>query len=99
MVIRRWLNNIAIQINLHQRRSRDFIKHETIGVDQEVMIRARQPQGDMGEDHIVPTVKRDQPIKCSAINARSPFCVIDFFTINWGNAGHHTGKSGCSTCG
>ena len=71
--IGRLLNNCAVQIHLDQGRRRDFFEEDAVGVDQEVMVRARDAHRDVGEDRIVPAVQRDQSVKCGELNTRRPF--------------------------
>ncbi|MNN67308.1 hypothetical protein D3C81_1829340 [compost metagenome] len=61
--IGRLLNNVAVQIDLHQRRGCNFIEIPAVGIDQEVMLRSGHAGGNMGKDHVVPPVQGHQAVK------------------------------------
>src|ERR1700739_2733568 len=63
---------IAVEVDLDQTRGGDFIKHQTVGVDQEMMLRTRHPRGDMGVDQIVPAIMRDETVAGGEGDALAP---------------------------
>ncbi|MNS72100.1 hypothetical protein D3C72_1055000 [compost metagenome] len=69
----RLLNDVAVQIDLHQGRGCNFIEIPTVRVDQEVVLGPRHPGRDVGEDHVVPPVQRYQPIEGRQFNPHLPF--------------------------
>src|SRR5690606_28766321 len=56
------LHDIAILIDLHQGGSGDFVEQKPIGVDQEVVLGAWDPGGQMGEDQVIPAEVGDQSV-------------------------------------
>src|SRR5690606_31335916 len=67
------LHDIAILIDLHQGGGGDFVEQEPIGVDQEVMLWAGDPGGQVGEYQVVPTKVSDQPVGSGQVLANLPF--------------------------
>ncbi len=53
---------LALEIDFDQARRRDLLEHQAVGVDEEVMLRAGDARGDVGEDEIVPAVKRHEAV-------------------------------------
>ena len=66
---------VAVQIDLHQARRRDFLEHQPVRVDQEVMIGARHARRDVGVDQVVPAIQRDETIAGGEIDALVPLGV------------------------
>ena len=84
---------VAVKIDLHQARRRDFLEHQPVRVDQEVMVGARQACRDMREDEIVPVEHRHQPIAGGEVDAELPFRVADRGTDVGRQVVH------CASCG
>ena len=68
---------VALHVYLHQAGSRDFVKHQSIRVDQEMVLRPRQPGRDVGEHQIAPAIQRHQPVASRQITAQLPFFGAD----------------------
>ncbi|MNT46403.1 hypothetical protein D3C72_1830410 [compost metagenome] len=68
----RVLNDVAVQIDLHQRRGCNFIEIPAVGIDQKMMLRPWHAGRDMGEDHVVPAVQSHQPIQGGQFDPRLP---------------------------
>ena len=71
--IRRLLNDGPFEIDLHQRRGRHLLEIIAVGIDQEMMFGPGYPGRDMGEDHVVPPLQRDQSIEGRQIDPDLPF--------------------------
>jgi hypothetical protein len=52
-------------------------KRHSVGVDQEVVVRAGHARGDVGEDEVAPSVHRDQPVAGGEVDALPPLGVAD----------------------
>ena len=63
---------VAVEVDLDQAGRRDLVEHQSVGVDQEVMVRSRHPRGDVGVDQIVPAIQRDEAIAGGEIDALAP---------------------------
>ena len=76
------------QIDLDQARRRDFVEHQAVRVDQEVMVGARHARRDVGVDQIVPAIQRDEAIAGGEIDALVPLGVRhagrDFLQASFG---------------
>ncbi|MNS26248.1 hypothetical protein D3C72_581650 [compost metagenome] len=57
--VRRRFHWPALQVDLHQAGGRDLIEQQAVRVDQEVVLRPRQAQGNMGEDQVAHTEMGD----------------------------------------
>jgi hypothetical protein len=64
---------VAVEVDFHQAGSGDFVEHQAVGIDQEVMLRPRHTGGDMGVDQIVPAIMRDQAIAGGEVDPLAPF--------------------------
>src|ERR1700679_339827 len=71
--IRRGADLLAFEIDLDQAGGGDLLEHQPVGVDEEVMLRAWDARGNVGEDEIVPAVERDQSIAGREIDADGGF--------------------------
>jgi hypothetical protein len=71
-VLRR-LDDIPVKIDLHQRGCCDLVEEIAVWIDQEVMLRTRHAGRDMGEDHVVPAIEGDQPVKGGKLHPGLPF--------------------------
>ena len=92
--IGRVLQDIAVQIDLHQRRRRDLLEQKSIGVDQEVMLRAGNSGRDVGVDQIIPAVEGHQPVERGEIDPRLPFFRAHL-ALQRQNARNRTVRHGC----
>jgi hypothetical protein len=66
---------VAVEIDLHQARRGDFLEHQAVRVDQEVMVGAGDARRDVGVDQIVPAIECDQAIAGGEIDALVPLGV------------------------
>ena len=66
---------VAVKIDLHEARRGDFLEHQPVRVDQEVMVRPRHARRDVGVDQVVPAVQRDETIAGGEIDALVPLGV------------------------
>ena len=69
---------VAVEVDLDQTGSGDFVEHQAVGIDQEMMLRSRHPRRDVGVDQIVPAVMRDEAIAGGEIDALAPFGLRHF---------------------
>jgi len=76
-LIGRLVQNVAVDVGLDQVRGGDLLVEKAIGVDQELILRARHAQRDVIVDQMRPAIVRDQPIGGGKIDARLPFLVAD----------------------
>ena len=72
-----FLDDVAVQIDFDEGGGGNLLEEVTIWVDQEMMLRARDPVGDMGEDHVVPAVEGRQTVQGGEIDPRFPFRFAD----------------------
>jgi hypothetical protein len=63
---------VAVQIDLHQARRRDLLEHESVRVDQEVMVGTRHARRDVGVDQVVPAIQSDEAIAGGEVDALVP---------------------------
>src|SRR5438132_13246197 len=71
--VRRIHHLVAVWIDLHQTRRRDFVEHHAVGIEQKVMLSSWHARGNMREDQIVPAIERDQSISRREIDSGLPF--------------------------
>jgi hypothetical protein len=64
---------VAALVDLDQARRGDFVEHQSIGIDQEMMLRPRNAYADVREDEVGPAVKRHQPVTGSKVDAQLLF--------------------------
>ena len=57
-------NDVALQIYFHKIGSSHFIEHQTVGVDQEMVLRSGHAGRQMGKNEVRPLVVIYQPISC-----------------------------------
>src|SRR4051794_15384903 len=69
---------VAVEINLHEARSGDFVEHQAIRIDQEMMLRSRHARGDVRINQIVPAVMGDETVAGSEIDPLVPFGLRHF---------------------
>ena len=85
----RVLNDVSVQIDLHQTGGRHFLEIPAVRVDEEMMLRPRHARRDVGEDHVVPPVQRDQTVKGGQLDPSVPFPLGDpGLQGNSGTVGH-----------
>ena len=77
---------VAMKIDLHQARRRDFLEHQSVRVDQKVMVGTRDARRNVGVDQVVPAIKCDEAIAGGEIDALVPLGV--------GHAGRHFLQTG-----
>src|SRR5208337_3066440 len=63
----------TLQVDLDEIRGRHLLEHEAVGVDEEVMVAARNAGRNVGEDEVVPAVSGDEPVAGGEVDARGPF--------------------------
>ena len=73
--IGRFLFDIALKIDLHQRRGCHFIEHQAIGIDEEPFfaIFVGQACRDMGKHQVGPGMECAKTVSCGKIAAQFPF--------------------------
>ena len=68
---------VALHVHLDQARRGDFVEHQAVGVDQELLLaardRGRQLGADVGEHQIAPAVQGHQPVAGGQVDAQGPF--------------------------
>ena len=67
--------SFAVEVDLDQARRRDLLEHHPVGIDQEVMVRARHARRNVGVDEVVPAVQGDEAIAGGEIDALVPLGV------------------------
>ena len=79
-VVRRILTDVALKVDLDQRRRRHFIEHHAVWVDQEPLgpVLVRQARRDVGEHQIGPAVHRAQTVGSGKLATQRPFLLRDF---------------------
>ena len=65
-------HHLAVEVDLDETGSGDFVEQEPVRIDQEVRCRSRHPGREVREDHVVPAVVRDEAICCGEILAHRP---------------------------
>jgi len=65
--------NVAVQVDLHQTRRRDFLKQHPIRIDKEGVLGAGHPRRNVGEDQVVPAVQGDEAVAGGKIDPELPF--------------------------
>ena len=71
--IGRVVQHIAVEVDLDQVGRRDLVIYRPVGVDQDLVILARDPRRDMVEVEVVPAVMEHQPVTGGEIDAHLPF--------------------------
>src|SRR6185369_2213254 len=66
---------VAGGVDLHQAGGGDLLEHQTVRIDEELVVRARHARGDVREDEVVPLEQGDEPIGRGEVHARLPFGV------------------------
>ncbi len=64
---------LAIQVDFHEAGRRDFLEEHSIGIDQELVTCTRDFCGQMGKHQIIPSVHRDQAVRCGEVYPGLPF--------------------------
>jgi hypothetical protein len=72
---------LTLLVDLDQAGGRDFVEEHAVRIDQELVWRARDPRGDMGEHEVLPAEARHQAIAGGEIHPDRPFlgrhCVLE----------------------
>ena len=63
---------VAVLVHLDQGRRCDLFEHHAEGVQQKVMLRTRHPDGEMGEEQVVPTVIGDDAVERGKVHSSLP---------------------------
>src|ERR1700732_218023 len=63
---------VAVEIDLDEAGSGNFVEHQPVWVDQEMMLRTWPPRRNMRVDQIVPAVMRDEAVAGGKIDALAP---------------------------
>ena len=66
---------IAVEIDFHKARCGDFVEHQSVRVDEKMMLRSGHARRDMRIDQIVPAIQCDQPVGGRKIDALRPLRV------------------------
>jgi CRP/FNR family cyclic AMP-dependent transcriptional regulator len=69
---RRLFQLVALQVDLDQARSRDLLEHQSIWIDEKLVLGSRHARADVGEHQVIPVEQRHQPIGCCQVHARLP---------------------------
>ena len=100
------VDDVAVKVDRHQVGRRDFLEAEAIGIDEEAVLPARKPGGDVGVDAVVETEPVDQPVEsglplpamplrcCGLRWSFPPKSIFNFFSLR---AAQHLGKIKVST--
>jgi hypothetical protein len=64
---------VALLVDLDQAAGGDFVEHQAVGVDQEVVLGPGDALGaDVGEHQVAPAVQRHQPVAGGEVDAQLP---------------------------
>ncbi len=85
----RIVDHLSVEIDSHEIRRRHLFKPQAVGVDQETMLRARQPGRDVGVDAVIKAEPVDQAVGGGEIDAD----LLDVVGVHGGepclgNSGH-----------
>ena len=53
---------LSVEVDRHQVGRRDFLEAQAVGVDEEAVLPAREPGGDVGVDAVIQTKPVNQPV-------------------------------------
>ena len=67
------LEERAVGIDLEQAAGGDLLEQHPVRVDEEGVLRARHPGGDVGEDKVIPAVEGHQPVAGGEVGAQGEF--------------------------
>ena len=56
------IDDVAVEVDRHQVGRRDFLEAQAVGIDEEAVLPARKPGGDVGVDAVVETKPVNQPV-------------------------------------
>ena len=73
LALRAVLDDVAVEIDLHQVRGAHLLEQHAVLVDQEMVLGAGQARAEMGVDEVGHPVMRDQPIQGGQVAADGPF--------------------------
>ena len=65
--------DVAVQVDLHQVGGAHLVEQHAELVDQEMVLRPRQPRAEMRVDEVGPAMMRDQPVQRGQVAADLPF--------------------------
>src|SRR5271169_5013945 len=71
-MVRGLTEQVAVKVDLDQAGGGDFVEHQPVRIDEEMMFRPGHPGGDMGIDQIVPAVIGNQSVAGGKIDALAP---------------------------
>jgi hypothetical protein len=66
-------DDAAVDVDLDQARGRDLLEQHPVGIDEEMVLRARDARGDVREHQVVPAEHRDQAVRGREVHALLPF--------------------------
>ncbi len=69
--------DLAVDIDLDQARCGDFLEHQAIGVDQEMLIGAGHARRNVRVEEIIEAMDRRHAVECGEIDAGAPFGIGD----------------------
>ena len=79
------LDIVTVGVELDQRGGGDLLVQETIGVDQEMLVRPRDARGDPGVDQVRPAKPVDEPIARRQFDPGLPFGLGHALLWHWGH--------------
>ena len=62
------IDDVAVEVDRHQVGRRDFFETQAVGVDEEAVLPARKPGGDVGVNAVVETEPVNQPVGCREVD-------------------------------
>ena len=65
-------DDLAVEVDFHERRGRHLLEEHAVGIDQEVVLGPGHAHGDVGEDGVVPPVQRHQAVERRQLHPRLP---------------------------
>ena len=75
-----WINRklgfaqfVAMLVHRDQAGGRDFVKQQTVGIDQEMVVGSRQAGADMGKNQVAPAMVCSKAVAGREITAQLPF--------------------------
>ena len=74
---------VALLVDLDQAAGGDFIEHQPVGVDEEVVLGAGDAHADVGEHQVTPAVQRHQTVAGGEIDAQLPLFGADLVFDGW----------------
>ena len=68
----RRLDEVAVEIDLHQAGGGDLVVAQAVRVDEEVVLRPRHPHGDVAVDQLAPAEVVENPVRRGELDAQVP---------------------------